>query len=67
MNMTGKLLVIDDDEASCRLVKATFKAEGFHVTMAHDGPSGLERASTDRPDAVLLEEADRRRRLHRDL
>lgn len=53
--MSGRILVVDDDEASCRLVKATFKAEGFEVVMAHDGPAGLERASTDRPDVVLLD------------
>jgi DNA-binding NtrC family response regulator len=49
------LLVIDDDEASCRLIRATFKAEGFDVSMAHDGPAGVERASADAPDVVLLD------------
>jgi len=51
----AKLLVIDDDDASCRLVKAIFAAEGVEVVMAHDGPAGLDRATADRPDAVLLD------------
>ena len=53
--MTDTLLVIDDDEASCRLVKATFKGIGLDVVVANDGPSGLERAASDRPDVVLLD------------
>jgi DNA-binding NtrC family response regulator len=53
--MPAKLLVVDDDEASCRLVKAIFAAEGVEVVMAHDGQAGLDRAATDRPDAVLLD------------
>jgi DNA-binding NtrC family response regulator len=53
--MANKLLVIDDDEASCRLVKATFSAEGIDVVMAHDGPAGLERAAVESPDVVLLD------------
>jgi DNA-binding NtrC family response regulator len=53
--MSKTLLVIDDDEASCRLVKATFKAEGIDVLMTHDGAAGLERAIANHPDVVLLD------------
>ena len=53
--MGGNLLVIDDDEPTCRLVRATFKAEGVHVLIAHDGPAGLARIQADHPDVVLLD------------
>jgi DNA-binding NtrC family response regulator len=53
--MSARLLVVDDDEASCRLVKAIFQAEGLEVLMAHDGPTGLDRALRERPHAVLLD------------
>jgi len=53
--MADRLLVIDDDEASCRLMKATFGTEGFDVVAAHNGAAGIERASVDRPDVVLLD------------
>jgi DNA-binding NtrC family response regulator len=53
--MRGKLLVIDDDEASCRLVKAIFQAEGLDVLAAHAGKPGVARAISDRPDAILLD------------
>src|SRR5690349_18327325 len=53
--MTRRILVIDDDEASCELVRVIFKAQGIEVLAAHDGESGLERAAHDRPLAVLLD------------
>ena len=49
------LLVIEDDEINRRLVRAIFQAEDVDVIMASDGPSGIERASVDRPDVVLLD------------
>jgi two-component system nitrogen regulation response regulator GlnG len=53
--MRGRILVVDDDEASCRLIRATFEAEGLDVVAAADGRTGLEMASTGHPDAVLLD------------
>jgi DNA-binding NtrC family response regulator len=53
--MSRTLLVIDDDEASCRLVRATFKAEGFQVVAAHEAEAGLARIAADHPDIVLLD------------
>jgi DNA-binding NtrC family response regulator len=50
-----KLLVIDDDAASCRLVAAIFKREGVEVTSANDGTTGLARLEAVRPDVVLLD------------
>jgi DNA-binding NtrC family response regulator len=52
--MSRKILVIDDDEPSCRLVKAIFKREGFDVICAENGSVGLEKASADHPELVLL-------------
>jgi len=53
--MTGRLLVVDDDEVSCRLVAATFAAEGLDVMVARDGRSGLSAALDGDPDVVLLD------------
>ena len=53
--MSGTLLVIDDDEAICRLVKVIFDAEGLTVVAAHDGESGLEIAATLHPDVALVD------------
>ena len=50
-----RLLVIDDDLASCRLVAAVFRHEPFELVLASDGPSGLARFEKLAPDIVLLE------------
>lgn len=53
--MARTLLVIDDHEPSCRLVKAIFKGEGFEVHAAHDAVSALARAAAEGPDVILLD------------
>ena len=53
--MSGRLLVIDDDAASRRLVKTIFERQGFDVRSARDGQAGLEMAASDPPDVVLLD------------
>jgi DNA-binding NtrC family response regulator len=53
--MKSRILVIDDDEASCRLVGAIFRAQGFDVLSAHDGPSGVIISAAEAPDVVLLD------------
>jgi len=53
--MRARLLVVDDDEASCRLIRAMFASEGIDVDMAHDGLAGVERSVALPPDVVLLD------------
>ena len=40
--MPKTLLIIDDDDSNCRLIKAIFDAEGMAVLVAHDGQSTLD-------------------------
>jgi DNA-binding NtrC family response regulator len=51
----NRILVIDDNQASCRLVDAIFRAEGFDVLSAYDGPSGIAAVLSRHPDVVLLD------------
>ncbi len=53
--MARTLLIIDDDDANCRLIKAIFGAEGMDVAAARDGQSGIDHARAERPDVVLLD------------
>ena len=53
--MNEKLLVVDDEPANCRLVKAIFEAQGFDVIAAPDGQSALARVGADRPHVMLLD------------
>jgi DNA-binding NtrC family response regulator len=51
----GALLVIDDDEITCKVIGAIFTAEGMTVSAAHDAASGLRCISDDAPDVVILD------------
>jgi DNA-binding NtrC family response regulator len=48
--MNRRLLVVDDDLAIFRSLKAIFVREGFDVLMAEDGEAGLVQATADKPD-----------------
>lgn len=50
-----RLLVIDDDAASTRLVQAAFAQDGFDVEVVHSGKSGIASARARVPDVVLLD------------
>jgi signal transduction histidine kinase len=50
-----KILYIEDDPGSRRLVQRLLEAEGFQVHVAEDGLSGLEMARQLRPSLVLTD------------
>jgi DNA-binding response OmpR family regulator len=50
-----KTLVIDDEAPIRLLCRVNLEAEGVEVLEAADGASGLELASRERPDAILLD------------
>lgn len=50
------ILVVDDDAAVCRIIKAMLEAEGdYAVLVAMDGKPGLKIARRNRPDLILLD------------
>ncbi len=51
----GRILCIDDEELGLLVRKLTLEAEGYEVTIASDGPSGLEMFSSQAFDLVLLD------------
>jgi DNA-binding response OmpR family regulator len=50
-----RLLVIDDDRKLCRLIKDYLEPMGYLVESAHSGPEGLEKASDQEFQAVILD------------
>ncbi len=53
---TGKrLLIIDDDEKYCRLLKEYLQPFGYVVELAHDGASGLDKALNGGYAAVIMD------------
>jgi lipopolysaccharide/colanic/teichoic acid biosynthesis glycosyltransferase/ActR/RegA family two-component response regulator len=51
----SKVLVVDDDRATCELVSTALGAWGYEVESANDGQSGSEKAFAMKPDLVLLD------------
>jgi two-component system KDP operon response regulator KdpE len=55
MKNQRRVLVIDDESAIRRLLKAGLEAEGYSVVEAVDGESGLRQAATQAPEMVILD------------
>lgn len=51
----GRILVVDDDEPLRRVLEARLCAMGHEVIMAVDGEDGLNKATRESPDLVLLD------------
>jgi DNA-binding response OmpR family regulator len=53
--MEKKILVIEDDPATSRLVDYTLRHEGFEVIKAYNGLEGIRKATNEAPDLVILD------------
>ena len=56
MTKKSKILVIDDEGDFCEFVKWSLEKTGrFEVLACTDGPSGIARAETEKPELILLD------------
>jgi two-component system, OmpR family, alkaline phosphatase synthesis response regulator PhoP len=53
--MEKKILVIEDDPATSRLVDYSLRHEGFQVITAFNGLEGIRKATNESPDLVILD------------
>lgn len=51
----GKILVVDDDQNICELLRLYIEKEGFTVAIANDGRKALEAFDTENPDLIMLD------------
>lgn len=51
----NRILIIEDEKDLAELLSYNLEREGFRVTSAHDGLSGLEKARSELPDLILLD------------
>ncbi len=51
-----RILVVDDDRAVRESLRRSLTFNGYSVELAQDGVEALERISSDRPDAVVLDD-----------
>jgi len=50
-----RILLVDDEPPILELARGYLEREGYEVSTAEDGPTGLERARSDGPDVVVLD------------
>ena len=50
----AKLLLIEDDVTLVKMYERKFISDGYEVVVAYDGQEGLEKATKEKPDLVLL-------------
>ena len=53
--MTAKILLVEDEEKLARFVELELSYEGYEVTVANDGLSGLMAARDSEPDLIILD------------
>ncbi len=53
--MDKKILVIEDDPATSRLVDYSLRHEGYQVICAANGLEGIRKVRTEAPDLVILD------------
>lgn len=51
----AKILFIEDEEALQKSLSKMLELEGFEVSGAYDGQTGLEIAQKEKPDIILLD------------
>ncbi|HNX69544.1 MAG TPA: response regulator [Candidatus Omnitrophota bacterium] len=49
------ILVIDDEDDVCQIIKEKFEHLGYQVLTANEGAEGYKRVEEGRPDCVLLD------------
>lgn len=54
-NSRKRILVIEDKATSRELLRDTLEPRGYEVIEAVDGIDGLDKASTHKPDLILLD------------
>ena len=55
IKMGKKILVIEDDPATLRLVDYSLKQEGYEIITASNGLEGIRKARGESPDLVILD------------
>jgi len=52
--MPKTILVVDDEERLCSLLRAYFEQEGYRVLTAHDGVASWQISREEKPDGVHI-------------
>lgn len=50
-----RILVVDDDPETARLLRTWFRGQPYDILEARDGDEGLKVAAREQPDLILLD------------
>lgn len=53
--MAEKILIVDDDVDSLKLIGLMLQRQGYEITVANSGQQALARAHADQPDLIILD------------
>ena len=53
--MAEKILIVDDDVDSLKLIGLMLKRQGYEVTVADSGGKALKKADEERPNLIILD------------
>jgi len=53
--MSKKILVVEDIEDNCRILRDLLHAACYDVVEAHDGAEGVAKAAEHKPDLILMD------------
>jgi CheY-like chemotaxis protein len=51
----ARILIVDDDPDLTKALKATLESKDYIVTTASNGPEGMDKINTDKPDLLILD------------
>lgn len=51
----SKILLVEDDITLVKMYEKKFQSDGYEVLVAYDGLEGLEKATNEKPDLVVLD------------
>lgn len=52
---SAMVMVVDDEEQTCRAMKSTLDESGYRTTVAYDGESAIEKARANNFDIIILD------------
>jgi len=52
----AKILIVDDEQAIAQLFEQALKQAGYEVVISSNGKDGVEKATSEKPDLILLDQ-----------
>ena len=53
--MSKKILIVEDDPRSLKMIRMTLRAYGYSLLEATDGEEALKMARSDKPDLIIMD------------